>query len=340
MSSLSIISFNNQHKNILQQSIVNNVNNNQNKCETVYANKNISKNDVLLANPTRKKTSRNTSKDTMKPSPQILAVARRNARERNRVKQVNNGFANLRDRIPNFIASTFESGRGNNKKLSKVETLRMAVEYIRSLEELLALDDQEAETLSRTSYPSPSSSSNLITQNRVSYQFSDMSASADEEMSTSSSPPPQQYVRINTATNTYEIIPAHLYEDSENFEPTTHSEHLISDTNILSASEMDFRVQGMNLLNGMDSRDSLSPGIYSDQSFSPEDIEKLHQSKCFVPVFNHIIDDNGRFQLENVKQELDESILSIKTEDDIPANHKNIITVMQWWENQTPATGS
>ncbi|XP_067636137.1 achaete-scute complex protein T8 [Eurosta solidaginis] len=71
------------------------------------------------------------------------AVARRNARERNRVKQVNNGFTALRERIPEEIAEAFEAqgnGRGTVKKLSKVETLRMAVEYIRSLERLLGFD--------------------------------------------------------------------------------------------------------------------------------------------------------------------------------------------------------
>ncbi|XP_017477643.1 PREDICTED: achaete-scute complex protein T8-like [Rhagoletis zephyria] len=75
------------------------------------------------------------------PLPQ--AVARRNARERNRVKQVNNGFAALRERIPEEVAEAFEAqgnGRGTVKKLSKVETLRMAVEYIRSLERLLGFN--------------------------------------------------------------------------------------------------------------------------------------------------------------------------------------------------------
>ncbi|KAH8358389.1 hypothetical protein KR200_005398, partial [Drosophila serrata] len=75
------------------------------------------------------------------PLPQ--AVARRNARERNRVKQVNNGFALLREKIPEEVSEAFEAqgaGRGASKKLSKVETLRMAVEYIRSLEKLLGFD--------------------------------------------------------------------------------------------------------------------------------------------------------------------------------------------------------
>lgn len=70
--------------------------------------------------------------------PPPVAVARRNARERNRVKQVNNGFATLRQHIPSHIAAGY-GDRG--KKLSKVETLRMAVEYIRGLQRLLAEDD-------------------------------------------------------------------------------------------------------------------------------------------------------------------------------------------------------
>ncbi|XP_005176359.2 achaete-scute complex protein T8 [Musca domestica] len=86
------------------------------------------------------------------PLPQ--AVARRNARERNRVKQVNNGFAALRERIPEEVAEAFEaqsSCKNNGKKLSKVETLRMAVEYIRSLERLLGFDFPTGTALHSTS---------------------------------------------------------------------------------------------------------------------------------------------------------------------------------------------
>ncbi|XP_065364502.1 achaete-scute complex protein T3 [Calliphora vicina] len=69
---------------------------------------------------------------------QMPSVARRNARERNRVKQVNNGFSNLRQHLPQTVINNLSSGgRGASKKLSKVDTLRIAVEYIRGLQELL-----------------------------------------------------------------------------------------------------------------------------------------------------------------------------------------------------------
>ncbi|XP_015271159.1 PREDICTED: achaete-scute homolog 2, partial [Gekko japonicus] len=61
------------------------------------------------------------------------AVARRNERERNRVKLVNLGFQTLRQHVPNGAAA---------KKMSKVETLRSAVEYIRALQRLL--DEHDA----------------------------------------------------------------------------------------------------------------------------------------------------------------------------------------------------
>ncbi|XP_076365894.1 uncharacterized protein LOC143254633 [Tachypleus tridentatus] len=60
------------------------------------------------------------------------AVARRNQRERNRVRLVNLGFATLRQHVPNNT---------KNKKMSKVETLRSAVEYIRELQKLLTQND-------------------------------------------------------------------------------------------------------------------------------------------------------------------------------------------------------
>lgn len=63
------------------------------------------------------------------------AVARRNERERNRVKLVNLGFQALRQHVPRG---------GAGRKLSKVETLRSAVAYIGALQRLLAGHDSLA----------------------------------------------------------------------------------------------------------------------------------------------------------------------------------------------------
>ncbi|EDW05609.2 uncharacterized protein Dmoj_GI10997 [Drosophila mojavensis] len=76
------------------------------------------------------------------------SVVRRNARERNRVKQVNNGFSQLRQHIPVAIIADLSNGRrgigpGANKKLSKVSTLRMAVEYIRRLQRVIDDNDRQ-----------------------------------------------------------------------------------------------------------------------------------------------------------------------------------------------------
>ncbi|GMT14855.1 hypothetical protein PFISCL1PPCAC_6152, partial [Pristionchus fissidentatus] len=64
--------------------------------------------------------------------------ARRNERERKRVNQVNLGFHQLRDRVP-LVAQ--------NKKMSKVETLRQATRYIQQLKTML----ESANSTMRTS---------------------------------------------------------------------------------------------------------------------------------------------------------------------------------------------
>ncbi|GIY32412.1 achaete-scute homolog 1 [Caerostris darwini] len=78
-------------------------------------------------------------------NPQPAAVARRNERERNRVRLVNMGFATLRQHIP---SST------KNKKMSKVDTLKSAVEYIKRLQELLGETGMpQGGSMDENSYP-------------------------------------------------------------------------------------------------------------------------------------------------------------------------------------------
>jgi len=100
---------------------------------------------------------------------QTPSVSRRNARERNRVKQVNCGFNTLRNHIPHL-----------KNKTSKVDTLRAAVDYIQALRRLVG-EDVDGEDLG--SAPQFSFSDSL-TEN------SDL---LDESTASNSpSPPPQQ----------------------------------------------------------------------------------------------------------------------------------------------------
>ncbi|XP_075530149.1 achaete-scute homolog 2-like [Dermacentor variabilis] len=78
-------------------------------------------------------------------APYTAAVARRNERERNRVRLVNSGFNALRQHVP-------QTGQ---KKLSKVETLRSAVEYIRELQQLLELTRRQSGSLPEDQYSAP-----------------------------------------------------------------------------------------------------------------------------------------------------------------------------------------
>lgn len=88
------------------------------------------KKDVIINPPAilsnRRRRSSNARTSVKQKEPEV--VARRNARERRRVKLVNDGFLRLRKHVPTDP---------KNKKLSKVKTLRSAIEYIRHLQQLL-----------------------------------------------------------------------------------------------------------------------------------------------------------------------------------------------------------
>lgn len=66
---------------------------------------------------------------TKKSKDKPLTVSKRNARERSRIKTVNSAFDDLRNHVP--------SGRVSGKKISKVETLKSAIEYIKALQNIV-----------------------------------------------------------------------------------------------------------------------------------------------------------------------------------------------------------
>lgn len=143
------------------------------------------------------------------------SVARRNARERNRVKQVNNGFATLRSHIPHSVATALTSpapSRGASKKLSKVDTLRMAVEYIRSLQDML--DESGASSQSENSYYA-----SLDPQRPPESSLSPPCSEA------SSSPPPSSYA----SEGSYNAPPTLAYHHQENYEPMSPEDEELLD---------------------------------------------------------------------------------------------------------------
>ena len=76
-------------------------------------------------------------------------IRKRNERERIRVRHVNEGYARLREHLPD---------EPTEKRMSKVETLRAAIRYIKQLESMLDVnigskDRKKAEELDKTQVP-------------------------------------------------------------------------------------------------------------------------------------------------------------------------------------------
>ena len=72
-----------------------------------------------------------------------VSVARRNERERNRVKLINMTFATLREHLP------YASENSKSKKMSKVDTLKATIDYIRYLQTLVDDHDDVNAVLTR-----------------------------------------------------------------------------------------------------------------------------------------------------------------------------------------------
>ncbi|XP_061392231.1 achaete-scute complex protein T3-like [Musca vetustissima] len=150
---------------------------------------------------------------------QLPSVARRNARERNRVKQVNNGFSNLRQHIPQSVINALSSGgRGASKKLSKVDTLRIAVEYIRGLQELLESSENTSPNAS-TAAPTTSLNYDDSSNDGSNYGYSSMGSPVDNHAYHMTHSPTSSYsdsdVSVNAA-NSF-VTPLKLEEPDHDF---------------------------------------------------------------------------------------------------------------------------
>lgn len=153
---------------------------------------------------------------------QPASVQRRNARERNRVKLVNNGFANLRQHIPSDVITTLSSGgRGASKKLSKVDTLKLAVEYIRRLKDLLDENENDSSSTASSAHSSQNSSHSSSSYYSASpMQHSPMQMSIPQTCSeTSASPTPSYASEISSGHNYVQAEPQYKYEVYDSFNP-------------------------------------------------------------------------------------------------------------------------
>ncbi|KAF8782620.1 twist-related protein-like [Argiope bruennichi] len=91
----------------------------------------------------RRKVAKKTPKPKQRPAP--LSKYRRrtaNARERSRMQEINEAFETLRKVVPQFPSKA----GADNAKLTKITTLRLAVNYIAALSQILKQADADAAT--------------------------------------------------------------------------------------------------------------------------------------------------------------------------------------------------
>ncbi|KAG9508713.1 Achaete-scute-like 1, partial [Fragariocoptes setiger] len=138
-----------------------------------------------------KPTSKRTRRDP------ISSVARRNERERNRVRLVNLGFATLRNHVPALQAK-------KSKKMSKVETLRAAIEHIRRLQCLMQLD-----IASSSSFSSSSVASSISGQSSAHHHHHSLSSLLADIV------PSRCYSRDSSTSSTSSMSTSSIYDNCQ-----------------------------------------------------------------------------------------------------------------------------
>ena len=171
--------------------------------------------------------------------PQPAKVQRRNARERNRVKQVNCGFDHLRSHIPSAA---------KHKKMSKVDTLRHAVDYIQNLQKMLSSTEEpgnpcmvstspaspmsraspdNSEAVAKQKSPSPVSSNDIFEANQMQTKLEPKFEESSDLMQHNKPPPlsfhgqPQQHHQQSPLSSSNH----NMQYTANNFIPNQHHSH-------------------------------------------------------------------------------------------------------------------
>lgn len=115
------------------------------------------------------------TKEKKKPKAPPLSKYRRktaNARERTRMREINTAFENLRSCVPSAISCGAPDNQPANEKLTKITTLRLAMKYIRTLNEVLSSPYSDAASLlfndimdSKNETPAQNHNNNSISHN-------------------------------------------------------------------------------------------------------------------------------------------------------------------------------
>jgi hypothetical protein len=140
---------------------------------------------VPTVTPRQSRRSAHNDKPKHKPPP--LSKYRRktaNARERSRMREINAAFETLRRAVPQMPQSVqmqqaaqqaSSSGRGNGEKLTKITTLRLAMNYIQALTRILREQEQPPDVLQSTSTCVPGFSSFLGESTNAACSANDLS---------------------------------------------------------------------------------------------------------------------------------------------------------------------
>ncbi|XP_037900495.1 achaete-scute complex protein T4 [Glossina fuscipes] len=227
---------------------------------------------------------------------QTQSVLRRNARERNRVKQVNNSFARLRQHIPQTIIAdlTKGGGRGPHKKISKVDTLRIAVEYIRRLQDLLddlngaviTSNNNSVNISNNLSYTSPVVNSCKTSSNNSNSNSTSTSSSNNNVNSTADN----NFINSNTSATS--SLSTGINNTSLYYTHSTSGANSNNNSNLQSLLEASNAVQQLNF---NQSTTLLSPVSLS--SYSPQHNTQL-DNDCNSPTssFNSSLSfDSGTY---------------------------------------------